>query len=414
MNLKSRLPKKIGLLCVLYFVQGLPFGFQAKALPMLLRDSNVSLRDIGFAGALAAPWLLKALWAPLVDRYYIQTVGRRKSWIIPMQAMLALTCAMAGFVDAGQDLVTLLLLVFAMNLFAATQDIAVDGLAVDLLSDEELGPGNAAQVVGYKVGMLTGGGLLVYASGAIGWQGLFFSMAALVSCVLCAVIVFREDSSHNSGSTAGVPFGVIWSELRDAMASRGGVWLLCVVGGYKVGESMVDGMFKLFLVDSGVASATVGLWVGTYGMVASILGSITGGWLAMNINLARALVVTASLRVLPLGAIWLLALLSSEQLNSMVCIVVTCAEHFFGGALTTSMFAFMMSHTRREIGATHFTLLATVEVLGKFPGFVGSGWFAEAIGFANLFLTGTVLSALYLLLLWPLVKGKAVRTHDMA
>ena len=155
--------RRLAILSALYLVEGLPFGFQAVALPVYLRSHGVSLEAIGLVGALSLPWILKPLWAPLIDRYGSARFGRRKSWIVPLQLALAMTCLLASQVPPERPS-WLLSLVFLMNLFAATQDIAVDGWAVDLLSDEELGPGNAAQVVGYKVGMLTGGGLLVWPS----------------------------------------------------------------------------------------------------------------------------------------------------------------------------------------------------------------------------------------------------------
>jgi MFS family permease len=169
-------------LSVLYLVQGLPFGFQANALAALLRDQGVSMTHITLTTALALPWSLKALWAPLVDRHHVRALGRRRSWILPMQLLLALSMIAAAFAPVHPDPLPLLSLVLLMNLFAATMDIAVDGLAVDLLRDTELGAGNAAQVVGYKIGMLAGGGLLVWVSErfGLGWQGLFFAMAALV------------------------------------------------------------------------------------------------------------------------------------------------------------------------------------------------------------------------------------------
>src|SRR5262245_28080071 len=130
----------------------------------------MSLQAIGFASLLSAPWLAKALWAPLVDRYGSARFGRRKSWIVPMQAAMALSALAAARTDQPQVLYAL---IFLMNLFAATQDIAVDALAVSWLDPEELGPGNALQVIGYKLGMLTGGGLLLVIRGQVlGWHGV--------------------------------------------------------------------------------------------------------------------------------------------------------------------------------------------------------------------------------------------------
>ncbi|HXT20386.1 MAG TPA: MFS transporter, partial [Thermoanaerobaculia bacterium] len=148
--------RKLAILWTLYFVQGLPFGFQATALPVYLRAAGVPLSGVGFASMLALPWSLKVFFAPLVDRYGAHRLGRRRAWILPLQLGLLGCCAAAAVVPPDRALTPILALVFGMNLFAATMDVAVDGLAVDVLEPGELGQGNIAQVVGYKVGMLTG------------------------------------------------------------------------------------------------------------------------------------------------------------------------------------------------------------------------------------------------------------------
>ncbi|HEY5611195.1 MAG TPA: MFS transporter, partial [Thermoanaerobaculia bacterium] len=196
--------RKLGVLWTLYFVQGLPFGFQATALPVYLRSTGVSLTAIGFTTALALPWMLKMFWSPLVDRFGSRRFGRRRSWIVPLQLLLALACFAGAFATTNDRIAVLLVLVLLMNVFAATMDIAVDGLAVDILELPELGKGNVAQVVGYKAGMLTGGGLLVWASGTIGWEGLFIAMGALVAGALVVSISFRE-SYHRDPEAADSP-----------------------------------------------------------------------------------------------------------------------------------------------------------------------------------------------------------------
>jgi len=196
---------KTALLFMLYLSQGLPFGFQATALPVLLRERGVSLAAIGFAGALALPWLFKPLWAPLVDRYWSMRIGKRRSWIIPLQTMMVLTILATIPVAASGSTVSLLVCIFLMNLCAATQDIAVDGLAVDSLGTNELGPGNAAQVAGYKAGMVLGGGILVWLSARAGWEGLFLTMAILAILPLFLVLRYKEIESHESAAVQAPP-----------------------------------------------------------------------------------------------------------------------------------------------------------------------------------------------------------------
>jgi MFS family permease len=404
-----RVPRagRLGLLTALYFVQGMPFGFQATALPVYLRSHGVSVTTIGFLGLLSLPWLLKVLWAPLVDRYGSRRIGRRKSWIVPLQAALALTAAAAAFVSIERELSVLLGLVFLFNLFAATQDIAVDGLAVDTLRPEELGLGNAAQVVGYKLGMLTGGGLLVWASQHIGWSGLFLAMAGLALGVMLITILAREPTPVNEAAARAEVFD--WRgfarQAKAALTLPGTGWLLLFIATYKLGEAMSDVLYKPFLVDAGIRPEQIGLWVGTWGMIASLLGSLAGGLLASRAPLLWALAVTAALRIGPLLGRWWLAAygISLERFAG-----VTLAEEFFGGALTTVVFALMMSKVDRTIGASHYTLLASVEVAGKMPAGPIGGLLVGAAhwSYAQAFLLGVGLSIAFLGLI-PLQRERA-------
>ncbi|MCP4200460.1 MAG: MFS transporter [bacterium] len=402
--------RKLGILWALYFVQGLPFGFQATALPVYLREAGLSLTAIGFATALSLPWMLKAFWAPLVDRFGSKSFGRRRSWILPLEVVLASLCIFAAFLDPGSDLKTLLALVFLMNLAAATMDIAVDGLAIDLLTLPELGKGNIAQVVGYKIGMLTGGGLLVWASGKIGWQGLFLSMAGLVFLVAIVTSAYRErdlSDPHVPTSPLEHPtMSAVLRLLKESFATRGTAWLIIFIGTYKLGENMADTMFKPFLVDAGFAREQIGLWVGTWGMLFSILGSVAGGLLASRIRMLHAVGLAAAFRVLPVIGEWWLTVV--EPTSERV-LAVTCAEHFFGGALTTALFAYMMARVDKRIGATHYTLLASVEVWGKVPAAWVSGAITQATSYTFIFGLAAVLSLLFLSLLAPVGKHEPER-----
>src|SRR3954462_7362974 len=106
--------RKLGILWTLYFVQGLPFGFQATALPVYLRAAGLSLTGIGLASALSLPWSLKIFLAPLVDRYGSARMGPRRSWILPLQLGLLACCAGAAVAPPQRGLTPILLLVFGM------------------------------------------------------------------------------------------------------------------------------------------------------------------------------------------------------------------------------------------------------------------------------------------------------------
>jgi hypothetical protein len=393
--------RKLTLLSVLYFVQGLPYGFQLTALPVYLRAAGVSLTGIGLASALSLPWVLKVLWGPAVDRYGLRGFGRRKSWIVPLQLALALACLGAAWVPPEGGLTMLLVMVLLMNLFAATMDVAVDGLAVDLLEPSELGYGNVAQVVGYKVGILTGGGLLVWASGWLGWPGLFVSMAALVALGLLVTLPFRERRAGVEVPAGPSSMGEVVRSLWRALVAPGGGYLLLFIGSYKLGETLADAMFKPFLYDAGYGREEIGLWVGTWGILFSLTGSFLGGVLASRVRILHAVAATALLRALAVGGEWWL---STVDPTPAKVIVVIAAESLFGGAITTALFAYMMLRVDRKIGATHYTALATVEVAGKLAAASFSGIVADLAGYPTLFALATLLAVAFLGLLVPVYR----------
>ncbi|MEM8996736.1 MAG: MFS transporter [Acidobacteriota bacterium] len=392
--------RKLFVLSLLYFVQGLPYGFQATAFPVYMRQEGVSLVGIGLASALSLPWLFKVVWGPWVDRFGPERFGRRRSWIVPLQVALALACAVAAFVEPEGGLMTLLALVLMMNVFASTLDVAVDGLAVDVLEEHELGYGNIAQVVGYKVGMLTGGGLLVWASEEIGWGGLFLSMSGLILLALAVTATYKEPA-RTGAARATESVGDVLRALGQAMKVPGAAWVIAFIATYKLGETLADTMFRPFLVDGGISRGDIGLWLGTYGLVFSLLGSFAGGLAASRFGLLRAVTAAAVLRALAVGGEWWLSLV---ELTPERIIAVIGAEQFFGGALTTAIFAFMMSRVDRSIGATHYTVFATVEVGGKLFASWASGFLATWLGYPGLFALATVLALAFIGLLVPVFR----------
>jgi predicted MFS family arabinose efflux permease len=297
-------------------------------------------------------------------------------------------------------MVALLVLVLMMNLFASTQDVAVDGLAVDLLRPEDLGAGNTAQVVGYKIGMLTGGGVLVGVAGDIGWRGLFVIMAGLVALALIVTLAVREAPRRPVERDT---FEALFRTLAGALLRRDNLILVVFLATYKLGESMNDTMWKPFLVDAGFTPKFIGWVNGTLGMGASIAGSLAGGWLASALPLDRGLWITSVARLVPLGA---QAVVAAGTPGAAAVSTAIVAEHFCGGALTTVVFASMMARTDKRVGASHYTALAAIEVLGKFPGGWISGPIAQAAGYPAVFAAGTALSAAFLVVLWRLTSRR--------
>jgi len=394
---------RIVLLFSLYLSQGIPFGYQATALPVYLRENGISLTLIGFSTILAAPWFLKVFWAPAVDTFWNSKTGRRRSWIIPLQVLLFITVISASF-TSSMGITSLAVNIFFMNLVAATQDIAVDGLAVDILGEHELGYGNAAQVVGYKSGMIISGGFIVWLTQFFTWKMLFIFMA-LISLIPLFLIIFYNESESVKEYVKRITISDLLNSLRKSFVKKSFRWLIIFIAVYKFGEIMIDVMYKPFLIDSGIAASDIGLWLGTYGMAASIAGSASGGVIVSKFTVYRSLLTACILRLFPLIYITALTFIAPEPFH---VIISTLLEHFFGGLLTTALFAFMMFNVDKSIGATHYTLLAAVEVIGKTPGALFSGYFTMITGYSACFITGTVISLAVVFIL-PFYKKSLIR-----
>lgn len=167
----------------LYFAQGLPYGFFTGTVPVVLRRSGYSLTEISATGVLFAPWALKFIWAPFVDRH-----GTRRQWLIVLQLASVVVALGMAMLDLSSTMTWLFIGIAVINLLSATQDVATDGLAVQLLSGAQRGLGNGIQVGAYRIGMIVGGGGLLWLFSLAGWRVLFIAMAILLLAATIPVL----------------------------------------------------------------------------------------------------------------------------------------------------------------------------------------------------------------------------------
>ena len=371
--------RRFTLLGSLYFAQGLPFGFFTQALPVILRSQHYSLGEIGLTSLLAAPWALKFVWAPVVDRRWWPRVGRRRSWILPMQLAGVLVLGLLAIAGA-ESLVMLMASMVVLNVIAATQDIATDGMAVDILPAGERGFANGLQVAGYRVGMIVGGGVLLGLHDVLGYRGTFAAMALLTLLSSVPVVATREAPPVISD--AGPPSHFI---------RRPGAWpLLALIVVYKLGESFAGGMLRPFLVDAHLTLSDVGWLLGTVGFVAGMLGALVGGGLMTRIGRRRALVGFGIGQVITVAGYAYLAL----GVPSFLELGVWCGfEHFASGMATAALFTCMMDWSNAETGGTDDTVQASAVVVATGLAATVSGFSAGAFGYAVHFGIAAVLCA---------------------
>lgn len=397
MSFSASTATKLGLLGTLYFSQGMPFGFFQQALPVLLRHEGVSLPAIGMTSLLALPWALKFLWAPLVDRYYSPRIGRRRSWILPMQAAAVVVLTGIAVAGDGLSVPALLAAVVVLNLIAATQDIATDGYAVDMLQPHERGLANGLQVAGYRVGMIVGGGALLMFYDQLGTAGVFAVMAALLALASLPVLVARE--APVPPATAPPAGGTARSAAHDTEAAAqtathflfrpGNLALIGLVGAYKAGDAFSTAMLRPFLADAGFDLTEIGKLLGTVGFAAGLVGALVGGALVNPLGRFRALLVFGVLQAVAVSVYALLAI----GLPSLPMIYAACGvEHFAGGLATAALFTCMMDWSDSDTSATDYTVLASAVVIASGTAAAVAGFSAHYLGYQRHFWLGAVLT----------------------
>src|SRR5262249_55270735 len=266
--------KKLGVVALLYLVQGAPAAILWEVLPVYFRLHGVSLRAIGGLRLLELPYSLKVLWSPLVHRY-----GDRRVWIMGCMLGIATILLALPFVDVASVGWIILLLILSLTTLSATQDVAIDSYSVGLVDREEEGAANGVRASAYRVALVFFGGGMVFLAAALAWSQLFI-LAAVVFALLGISVV-------------AVPRLALAAEARQhwlhGFIGWAGTWrvipLVLFVLSYKLGEFAIGPMVKPFWVDYGksiwpsrdVLMFQIGLFPTTLGIILSIIGALAGG-----------------------------------------------------------------------------------------------------------------------------------------
>jgi MFS family permease len=375
---------KIWLLSSLYVAQGIPFGFFTQALPVLLRDAGLSLKAISATSLLFLPWALKFLWAPFVDH-----TGTRRQWLLPLQLAAVIGALLLARLDLGHGYLLVLAAAFVFNLIAACQDIATDGLAVRVLDPRERGLANGIQVGAYRIGMILGGGLLLWVFARSDWHTTFLCMAVLLALTALPVLLLREPA--RAEGTPRPSFGQMAAGWLARLRQPGMLGFIALICFYKFGDSMVAALIGPFMNDAGLSKETIALIKGTVGSGASLLGAAAGGWYAYRAGRRRALLVCGLLQTASL-LFYVAAALGAGGIAMFWAGSV--AEHVFGGMATVALFTLMMDASDPEHAGTDYTLLACAIVFAMGLANFTAASIADAVGYAPTFVLGTLVSGL--------------------
>lgn len=399
-------------MAVLGFGCGLPFLLIAsQTLSTRLRDVGLDLGSIGLISLASFFYLLKFLWAPLIDRFAFPPtafLGRRRSWLLAAQVAVLLALVALAYQRPELDVAGLVLWVLIASFAGATQDSVVDAYRIEIAPVSAQAALAATYTLGYRVGLIVAGAGALYLAEYRGWVAAYLVMAALMLVPIAATLLCREPVAPEATVARRIDLaGAFWQPFSSFFARNGvplALVLLAFVGLYKFPDQVIGVMAGPFYLDSGYSKADIATVSKLYGVWMGIAGAFAGGLAVAAFGLRRMLLV-ASLGVALSNLAFLLMAQHPSQLWAFYAALT--ADNLFQGFAGTVLVAFISSLTDRNFTATQFALMVSLANLpGKFVGGV-SGYIVEASSYSAFFLLSAVTVVPTLLLLawlWPRIR----------
>lgn len=385
-------------MALLGFSSGLPLALTSSTLQAWYTVSGISLAGIGLLNLIGQPYAYKFLWAPLMDRYGFPFIGRRRGWILVTQISLLITIAIMAFGDPKTSPISLAALALLVAFLSASQDISLDAYRTDILSVHERGLGSALWVSGYRLAMLTSGGVALVLAEFYGWKFTFLLMSALMLIGMIPIWLTKNPLQNDNNP---VYFKQTLSEAFIDLWNRPYIILtLAFIVLYKLSDAFALSLNTAFYLRGlGFTLTEIGLTIKSVALVSTLFGMFVAGFWMLRIGLYRSLWIFGLLQA---SANLIFITLVIVGKNYTLFILSIFIENLTSGMGSTAFLAFLMGLCNERYTATQLALLTSLMAIGRI--FVGplAAHVVQAWGWlifftAALFVGGPGLFILYFL-----------------
>ncbi|MCE9592391.1 MAG: MFS transporter [Planctomycetes bacterium] len=376
---------RTGALVGLGFASGMPNGLIGDPLKAWLTDSGVNVKEIGLFALVTFPYVFKFLWAPLLDRYSLPLLGRRRGWLVLLQALLAAAVGVTALVGPrhpGASLVPIAIAGVAIVFLSASLDIVADAYRADVLPPDERASGAATFVMGWRIAFIAGtAGAMVLAS-RTGWPAAFGCLALLMAATIIVTLLAPEPP-------AAAP-----QTLREAVVepfhnfvARAG-WASLVILGFVLLFKMPDVLANEMLIPllrdhlrfsldeiAGIRQAL--------GFFITITGALAGGLIVPKLGMMRSLWLFGVLQAVSNLGFWFLAIHGQDK---TAFVAVTVVENFCGGLVAAGFVAYLMSLCDPRYSAAQYAILSAIMAGTRLLFGPYTGVLVRDYGYANFFL----------------------------
>jgi PAT family beta-lactamase induction signal transducer AmpG len=393
------------LICVFTgFSSGLPLYLLINLVPAWLYTEHIDLKVIGAVTLIQFPYTWKFLWSPLLDRYVVPALGRRRGWMLLTQIALLLVIAAMGGFSPQSDITTIVLFATLLAFISATQDIVLDAYRRELLADSELGLGNAVHVNAYRIAGLVPGSLSLILADFLPWSMVFAVTALFMLPGIAMTLLVQEPHRATPPRTLREAVVEPFHEFITRQGWNGALLILAFLLFYKLGDSMCTALATPFYLDMGFSKTQIGLVAKNAGLWPAVIGGLLGGLWMVKIGINRALWLFGVVQVVSiLGFAWLASIghhadITPVELAQLALVIGL--EALGVGLGTVAFVAFIARTTHPAYTATQFALFTSLMAMPRTFANAATGWLVEMLGWAGFFLLCAALALPGMLLLF--------------
>jgi PAT family beta-lactamase induction signal transducer AmpG len=399
------LQRRVLVVLLLGFSSGLPIVLVGSTLQAWMKQSGIDIKTIGLFAAVAVPYNVKFLWAPLVDALDVpvlgRLLGRRRAWLLLSQAWLMAAIACLGLCDPAISAFLVAIGALVVATASATQDIVVDAFRVESLPENEQAAGMASYVAAYRIGaLISGAGALFLVAafesefgGRGAWTACYAVMAVLVLIGVLGTLLAREPASSAAAEADhALPahknslkraFSSALDAFRDFLARHLAIAALAFVALFKLADALAFALLTPFVLDLGFSLTQLATIRNGVGFVVAVLGGFAGGLVARALPLSISLWIGGILQTIMILAFSWQAVVG----KSLTWLTFTTTIEFFTDAVGTVIFVAYLSAlcSNPLYTATQFALLTALAALGRNVFALPTGYIAHAVGWAWFF-----------------------------
>jgi PAT family beta-lactamase induction signal transducer AmpG len=356
--------KRLIIVFLLGFSSGLPLALTSSTLQAWYADAGMSVLATGMLSLVGMPYVYRIAWGPILDRYSLCSLGKRRSWILAMQIALVLGFNLMAWLSPNTSPELMAVLAFACACFSATQDVAIDAHRIEYLPTREHGLGASLATFGYRLALLIAGGFALVLAQHLGWSFTYRLMGGLMSIGILATLWSKEPSRILENNPGFVQSFTV--PIKELIARRGFIPLLLFILFYKLGEAFTattSGIVMPFLIQGlGFSIDTIGYVNKMMGITSILLGGLVAGLLLFRWSLFRALLWFGILQALT-NMLFIALAITGKNLPLLATAVV--CDNFAAGMGSTALVAFFMRIVKQPYTATQFSLLVAISALPR-------------------------------------------------